>query len=590
MPYSISPFFKVFCLLFLSQTMAAQQYFKWLEKPVRSYEKRLARFPNGDLLIGDTSQDNPSTGEQGGVIMSRLDPCGNVLWANRYAWGGNYLEFRDFAFNDQGDIFIYGSAYQLPEELIFILKLDRFGLVRQFRLFESGTIDHFTYSISWDNGRLMIYGLLLGWLSQKEGFVAVLDEDLQINWSTKFAPFASFGAAIITRDQGFLCRSGAYLVKFSAQGSLEWTSTLVTNLGVYPAAGPVEVDDGYVFEFLHHEKAFFYKIDLNGQLLWQSEQFPSSDDAAAISVLPDGRLLAAYNHPDGETNKPSLMVLSKEGQILRQQKLVADYLPPVGQIEQSVTDDLTVNLLINADLFAATAMGASAFLMQFPLDSLTGNCFSWEPFREIAIPETVIGFSALEIEQSDAPMPAQTLSLSSDSLDFVYREICTVAPTQVIRQDSVLQCRQVWKVQLPSADFRWADGSTNSIRVLDRPGQYSASNDDCLLPITYEYEIRRVPCHCPVYLPNAFSPNDDGINDQLEVFSDCTLFKLETAVFNRWGDQVFSSNGIDVFWDGSFHNQPAAAGIYVVFLQYRAQDENGNVVEGTLSQGVMVMR
>ncbi len=581
---------KTFFLLLLTQPMWAQQYFKWLEKPARSYDKRITRFPNGDLLIGDTAQDNPAAGEDGGVIMTRLDACGNVLWANRYAWGNNYLEFKDFTCNDQGEIFIYGSAYQLPEELIFILKVDRFGAVQQFRLFETGTIDHFTYSINWDNGRLMMYGLLLGWQSQKEGFLVVLDEGLQISWGTKFNPFASFGAAIITRDQGFLCRSGAYLVKLTAQGDLQWATTLETGLGTYPVAGPVETDNGYIFEFLHNEKAFLYKVGLDGQLLWQSRQFPSADQEADIAVLPDGKLIAAYNHLEDDTNDPSLVTFSPDGEILQQQKLVAEDLPATGKIYLSVNDKKIVNYLVNADLFAATSLGASGFLLQFPLDSLGGSCFSWETFREVTDPEVNINFNALNVEFSEAPMPSQILSVSNDSLNYLYQEICEVAPTQLIRQDTLLQCREVWKVELSDPNFVWADGSRALTRVLDAPGIYSASNDDCLLPKTYEFRVDKEVCECSVFVPNAFSPNNDGINDELQVFSDCILHQLKMSVFNRWGDQVFAGTGIENLWDGTFNNRPASAGLYVVRIQYAGQDESGNEVEGSLSQGVMLVK
>jgi len=65
----------------------------------------------------------------------------------------------------------------------------------------------------------------------------------------------------------------------------------------YPVARPVEVADGYVFEVIKERRSFFYKIAPNGQSLWKSELFPSSERAADVQVLENGDLLAMYQSP-----------------------------------------------------------------------------------------------------------------------------------------------------------------------------------------------------------------------------------------------------------------------------------------------------
>lgn len=80
------------------------------------------------------------------------------------------------------------------------------------------------------------------------------------------------------------------------------------------------------------------------------------------------------------------------------------------------------------------------------------------------------------------------------------------------------------------------------------------------------------------YLPTAFSPNFDGINDRLTVFGRGNLFRVEDfKVFNRWGDLVYSTKALLVNdptsgWDGVANGKPAEAGSYAVSYTVIWQD------------------
>lgn len=56
-----------------------------------------------------------------------------------------------------------------------------------------------------------------------------------------------------------------------------------------------------------------------------------------------------------------------------------------------------------------------------------------------------------------------------------------------------------------------------------------------------------------LYIPNAFTPNNDGINDVFRLYGNGTL-DFEFTVFNRWGDVVFYSTEIERAWNGSYQN------------------------------------
>ncbi|TVR87784.1 MAG: gliding motility-associated C-terminal domain-containing protein [Saprospirales bacterium] len=81
-----------------------------------------------------------------------------------------------------------------------------------------------------------------------------------------------------------------------------------------------------------------------------------------------------------------------------------------------------------------------------------------------------------------------------------------------------------------------------------------------------------------VYIPNAFSPNDDGVNDAFIVYGEQDLFEVEKLrVFDRWGNKVFERENIqpndpEAGWDGTFRGEKMNPGIYVYHLRVRYID------------------
>jgi gliding motility-associated-like protein len=92
--------------------------------------------------------------------------------------------------------------------------------------------------------------------------------------------------------------------------------------------------------------------------------------------------------------------------------------------------------------------------------------------------------------------------------------------------------------------------------------------------------INAVVNDADVIPPNAFTPNNDGVNDTwsiplLDYYPNCTV-----SVFNRTGQQVFTSNGYGKNWDGKSKNQttlPFGVYYYVIKLSGKHQAFAGSV-------------
>ena len=64
------------------------------------------------------------------------------------------------------------------------------------------------------------------------------------------------------------------------------------------------------------------------------------------------------------------------------------------------------------------------------------------------------------------------------------------------------------------------------------------------------------------FVPNVFSPNDDGLNDMINVHGRCIVtFNLQ--IFNRWGEKVFETSSMSDSWDGTFRGQKLDTGVFV---------------------------
>jgi gliding motility-associated-like protein len=89
--------------------------------------------------------------------------------------------------------------------------------------------------------------------------------------------------------------------------------------------------------------------------------------------------------------------------------------------------------------------------------------------------------------------------------------------------------------------------------------------------------VLRDPSYCctNIFIPNAFSPNGDGVNDKLQVITKTTIENPILQIYNRWGNKVFETQNIEDSWTGE-HGQKGTADLDVYFymLKYKCRVNN----------------
>lgn len=120
-------------------------------------------------------------------------------------------------------------------------------------------------------------------------------------------------------------------------------------------------------------------------------------------------------------------------------------------------------------------------------------------------------------------------------------------------------------------DFMWKKMFTGKTSVLehpvydyDQPGNYivmlvATSDIGCRDTVFKEFTL----INNDVFIPNAFTPDGDGINDLFNFVASDSLEQFVFSVYNRWGEQVFETRKEQPGWDGSYRGLPAQQDVYV---------------------------
>lgn len=107
-----------------------------------------------------------------------------------------------------------------------------------------------------------------------------------------------------------------------------------------------------------------------------------------------------------------------------------------------------------------------------------------------------------------------------------------------------------------------------------------ASDDGCMATDT---SIVRIDYRSPVMVPNAFSPNGDGLNDVFGVQNLKFQKLLEFRIFDRWGQQVFETMNPSVGWDGTKNGKPMNADVYYYYIKLGYADDYVETFKGDLT-------
>ena len=129
----------------------------------------------------------------------------------------------------------------------------------------------------------------------------------------------------------------------------------------------------------------------------------------------------------------------------------------------------------------------------------------------------------------------------------------------------------------PGGTLSWSNGATGDVTTVNTSGQYVLSAETPCGILTDSVNVWIQDCDCEPGLPNAFSPNGDGLNDSYTAILNCLTKNYMLSVYNRYGQRIFYAADQERGWDGSFNGKAMDAGTYFYYLRY--ETPNGQEVQ-----------
>ena len=134
------------------------------------------------------------------------------------------------------------------------------------------------------------------------------------------------------------------------------------------------------------------------------------------------------------------------------------------------------------------------------------------------------------------------------------------------------------------ATYLWNDSSTGPSLTVNTLGNYSIIVTDSM-GCEKSKNIKILEEECgdkTVYLPSAFSPNNDGANDILYIRG-TGISSIELMIYNRLGQLVFQTNDINNGWDGTFKGEALNTAVFMAHLKTTFYDGEESILYGDIS-------
>lgn len=196
--------------------------------------------------------------------------------------------------------------------------------------------------------------------------------------------------------------------------------------------------------------------------------------------------------------------------------------------------------------------------------------FIWENgSRDMDRIVTTAGVYKLEVTQNEcqasdsivvAFIPLPQLNLGVDTL------VCDDVPF-------ILQ-----PISKSQGELIWPDSSNANSYVVESPGMISVLIQDGQCTNVDSIQVQFEKCtYFEHFIPNIFSPNEDGINDlfQINFPPDLLVEEFQISIFDRWGNNVFQSKAVDDSWNGLTKGGQAENGVYTYKIDISYIDDRG---------------
>jgi gliding motility-associated-like protein len=220
----------------------------------------------------------------------------------------------------------------------------------------------------------------------------------------------------------------------------------------------------------------------------------------------------------------------------------------------------------------------------------SSEIFSWTPVIGLSGANIINPVAAPNVKTTyvlTATVAGTICSVSRDvTIDIKSAALSNVTPNRTIRYGTSVQLNAD-----SSLYFMWTpdDGSLNNPNINNPvatplvPTTYTVYGTDihgCRASASINVDL----FYDNMFIPDAFSPNNDGLNDIFRVGNLGNYKLVEMSVFNRWGSAIYHvKDGDNKGWDGSYNGVPQDMGVYNYMIVVNKPDGTLQYYKGTVT-------
>lgn len=238
--------------------------------------------------------------------------------------------------------------------------------------------------------------------------------------------------------------------------------------------------------------------------------------------------------------------------------------------------------------------GSEMFLEVFNLDSTDNLTYEWFPDEAILFGQNTAEVIVAPILTTDYWVEAtnQYGCVGVDTMTIVAS--ANFPPLDIVSDMDSIFPGGAAQLTATNANYTytWSPDSSLNVNGIYNPIANPFINTTYFLTIedengcknieTITILIRDFECELPyIFIPNAFTPNNDGENDIFYVRAN-SITDVYLAVYNRWGQKVFETRDLNQGWDGTFNGIPLEPDVFGYYLEIECfnglkQFKKGNV-------------
>lgn len=527
-----------------------------------TFLQNVLKASNGDFMVSAVAWKNSPLSTKS--IILRIDPNGNIVWqsiANSSVFEFKYnLSNQLIQSNDGKEIISAGIMDQRLLNRDSILKVNYYfssldfatgkfkwertlnirrqasnvffneGTVRQIQQLPNGDLSFLGFA---DTNYLMIPPITTKAVNMITTSTGVVKNIIGFQTSEK-GSFMVDAKTDLLGNRHILIQDGsqAIIASINDQGSVLQQKAFLTNSGAQSASSMTIGNDGY-YIFLNNpisqQNSNLYKTDTAGNLSCMSTTTSLNSFDASSFLLADDPAMTHTNELNPTNSFSSTTASSKDYPLT---------------ITTTCTNACCKDVIDTVNIIKVSICETDNYKLpdQVPV-RISGTYYV--SFK------TALGCDSIKIYQVTVFKDPSVIKLGADT--------CLEGRDSIVLYTAPGFDQYLWN-NVPSNDFYYA---------AKQPGIYTVKVSNLCGSKTATVNINAL-CDPELFIPTAFTPNADRINDLFRIPPGSGYQLTSMQVFNRWGQLIFDGKENSPGWDGNFKRNPQPAGLYPYRMEIMA--------------------